>query len=95
MSKAGYCGSGGNCGGPKTGDGKDLSLIFLRVGAAVSLAVAGLFFSRRERPPRQLLLPPPPASGTPTMSRLKPVAASFQKQRDAHRLQIMFCAVDD
>jgi hypothetical protein len=64
MPKAGYCRSGGNCGEPKTGDGKDLSLIFLRVGAAVSLAVAGLFFSRRERPPRQLLLPPPPPSGT-------------------------------
>ncbi|KAL6608327.1 hypothetical protein ACP70R_041390 [Stipagrostis hirtigluma subsp. patula] len=64
MHKAGDCGSGsgsvssGGGGGPRSGD---LRLLFLRVGAAVTLSVAGLLFSRRQRPPRQLLLPPPPS----------------------------------
>jgi hypothetical protein len=83
MPRAGDCGStgGGNCGGPRTGDGKDLSLLLLRVGAAVTLTVAGLFFSRR---PRQLLLPPPtPSSGKiQTMSRLKPAASTFQEKKN-------------
>ncbi|XP_062180283.1 protein CHUP1, chloroplastic-like [Phragmites australis] len=47
-------------GGAGRGDAKDLPLLFLRVGAAVTLSIAGLLFSRRQRPPRQLLLPPPP-----------------------------------
>jgi len=59
------CSSSG-VGGPSAGDAKDLPQLFLRVGAAVTLSVAGLLFSRRQRPPRQLLLPPPPPppSGT-------------------------------
>ncbi|KAK3137333.1 hypothetical protein QOZ80_5BG0450920 [Eleusine coracana subsp. coracana] len=65
MPKAGDCGSGSGGGGsggwPRSGDGKDLSLLFVRVGAVVTLSVAGLFFSRRQRPPRQLLLPPAPS----------------------------------
>jgi hypothetical protein len=81
MPKAGDCGSsgGGNCGGPRTGDGKDLSLLLLRVGAAVTLTVAGLFFSLR---PRQLLLPPPLSGKIQAMIRLKPAASSFQKLRE-------------
>ncbi|TVU17127.1 hypothetical protein EJB05_33157 [Eragrostis curvula] len=66
MPKAGDCssgiGGGGSGGWPRSGDGKDLPILFFRVGAAVTLAVAGLFFSRRQRSPRQLLLPPPPLS---------------------------------
>ncbi|RCV16083.1 hypothetical protein SETIT_3G109100v2 [Setaria italica] len=57
-SSSGRGGSGG--GGPSGGDAKDLPQLLLRVGVAVTLSVAGLLFSRRQRPPRQLLLPPPP-----------------------------------
>ncbi|BAF16743.1 protein CHUP1, chloroplastic [Oryza sativa Japonica Group] len=38
---------------------EDLRVVFLRVGAAVALSVAGLLLSRR-RPRQQLRLPPPP-----------------------------------
>ncbi|XP_066363543.1 protein CHUP1, chloroplastic-like isoform X1 [Miscanthus floridulus] len=60
MPKPGDCSSSSGVGGPSAGDAKDLPQLFLRVGAAVTLSVAGLLFSRRQRPPRQLLLPPPP-----------------------------------
>lgn len=66
MPKAGDCGTGSGGGGsdgwPWTGNGKDLSFLFFRVGAVFTLSVAGLFFSRRQKKsPRQLLLPPPPS----------------------------------
>lgn len=55
MPKAGDCSGGGGR--------RDLPLLFLRVGAAITLSIAGLFFSRlrwQRRPrPRHLLLPPP------------------------------------
>ncbi|KAE8817375.1 protein CHUP1, chloroplastic-like [Hordeum vulgare] len=55
MPKAGDCSGGG-------GSRRDLPLLFLRVGAAITLSVAGLFFSRlrwqRRSRPRYLLLPP-------------------------------------
>lgn len=58
MPKAGDCSGGGGGGGRR-----DLPLLFLRVGAAITLSIAGLFFSRlrwQHRPrPRHLLLPPP------------------------------------
>ncbi|CAL4910028.1 unnamed protein product [Urochloa decumbens] len=65
MPKPGGCsnssgGSGG--GGPRGGDAKDLPQLLLRVGVAVTLSVAGLLISRRQRQPRQLQLPPPPPS---------------------------------
>lgn len=61
MPKARDCSSSGG-GGRRSGDAKDLPLIFLRVSAAIALSVAGLFFSRlRSQRPRQLLLPPPPS----------------------------------
>uniref|UniRef100_A0A0D9WDJ2 Protein CHUP1, chloroplastic n=1 Tax=Leersia perrieri TaxID=77586 RepID=A0A0D9WDJ2_9ORYZ len=41
---------------------EDLRLVFIRVGAAVTLSLAGLLLSRRRRQPRQLRLPPPPRS---------------------------------
>ncbi|KAF0932255.1 hypothetical protein E2562_009524 [Oryza meyeriana var. granulata] len=48
--------SGGGGGGRRS---EDLRLVFLRVGAAITLSLAGLLLSRRR--PRQLRLPPPPS----------------------------------
>ncbi|CAN6358778.1 unnamed protein product [Urochloa humidicola] len=68
MPKPGGCsssssgGRGGSNGGPSGGDTKDLPQLLLRVGVAVTLSIAGLLISRRQRPPRQLSLPPPPPS---------------------------------
>ncbi|CAM0957453.1 unnamed protein product [Alopecurus aequalis] len=61
MPEAGDSSGGG--GGRRSGDARDLPLLFLRVGAAITLSIAGLVLSRlrsQRRPrPRQLLPPPP------------------------------------
>ncbi|WVZ96823.1 hypothetical protein U9M48_042411 [Paspalum notatum var. saurae] len=75
MHEAGDCSSSSsNGGGPTGGDAKDLPQLLFRVGAAVTLSVAGLLFSRRQRP-RPPLLPPPspphPASDSDDASGMK------------------------
>ncbi|KQK07166.1 protein CHUP1, chloroplastic [Brachypodium distachyon] len=66
MPKAGDGGSGGggSGGGRRIGDAKDLPLLLLRVGAAITLSIAGLFLSRlrSQRRSRGFLLPPPSES---------------------------------
>uniref|UniRef100_A0ACD5TKP9 Uncharacterized protein n=1 Tax=Avena sativa TaxID=4498 RepID=A0ACD5TKP9_AVESA len=65
MPKAGDCSGGGGGGGRRGGDARDLPLLLFRVGAAITLSIAGLVLSRlrlrsQRRPrPRHLLLPPP------------------------------------
>lgn len=64
MSKAGDCSGSGGGGGRRSGDARDLPLLFLRVGAAITLSIAGLFLSRlrsQRRPRPRHLLPPPPS----------------------------------
>lgn len=59
---------------------EDLRVVFLRVGAAVALSVAGLLLSRR-RPRQQLRLPPPPPrSGINSRGVLFNVFFSFREE---------------
>lgn len=85
-------GGGGSGGWPRSGDVKDLPLFFFRIGAVVTLSVAGLFISRRQRPPRQPQLPPAP-SGT-TMGQTQRKAKKKKKElEDSHQLPITIYAV--
>uniref|UniRef100_A0ACD5TQ11 Uncharacterized protein n=1 Tax=Avena sativa TaxID=4498 RepID=A0ACD5TQ11_AVESA len=61
MPKAGDCSGGGGGGGRRGGD---LPLLLFRVGAAITLSIAGLVLSRlrsKRRPRPRPLLPPPPS----------------------------------